>query len=79
MREDSVSAQGDGGRLGGEAEMLFLLERAGITVPADRVPGMLDIYRDMTAMRALLRRARTAASEPSNVYSLETIMRGDAI
>lgn len=55
--------------------LVFLLARAGHEVPPDRFPGMLAAFHQLEAMRRLLRQPRTAASEPANIYSLETITR----
>ena len=64
----------DGGGLA--AELAFLFMRAGHEVPADRMPGIIAGYGELKAMLELLRQPRTAANEPANVYSLETITRG---
>ncbi len=58
-------------------ELAFLLNHAGHDVPADRMTAILAGYRDLKTMLALLRQPRTAANEPANVYSLETITRGE--
>ncbi len=58
------------------AELAFLFKRAGHAVPADRMPGIIAGYTELKAMLDLLRQPRTAANEPANVYSLETITRG---
>lgn len=57
-------------------ELAFLFRRAGLEVPADRMPGIIAGYAELKDMLVLLRQPRTAANEPSNVYSLETITRG---
>lgn len=60
-----------------DAEMRFYLDRAGIRVSDDRLGPMLPIYRELRAMQEILRRPRTAASEPANTYSLATITRSE--
>lgn len=57
------------------AELAMLFSKAGLDVPADRMPAMIAGYRDLKEMCALVRQPRTAASEPANVFSLETITR----
>ena len=47
-------------------------KKAGLTIPADRYDAILASYKDQKRMVALLRQPRTAAAEPSNVYSLVT-------
>jgi hypothetical protein len=59
-----------------ERELDMLMAKAGATVPADRKAGIVAGYRDMKRMTALLRQPRTAAAEPSNIYSLESRVRG---
>lgn len=58
-----------------EREFDAAMAKAGLDVPADRKAGTLAAYIDMKAMIELLRQPRTAASEPSNVYSLIPFMR----
>ena len=53
-----------------EHEFDVLMAKAGAQVPADRKAGVLAGYRDLKRMAGLLRQPRTAADEPSNVYSL---------
>ncbi len=55
--------------------LAMLLARAGHEVPPDRWPGMLAAFSQLEAMTKLLRQPRTAACEPANIYSLETITR----
>lgn len=57
-------------------ELEALLRRAGVTVPEDRMDAVLSGYADLKGMCALLRQPRTAAAEPSNVFSLVTLMKG---
>ena len=58
------------------AELRTLLARAKLTVPDERMAAVLAEYVDLKAMCLLLRQPRTAASEPSNTYSLITLMKG---
>jgi hypothetical protein len=51
-----------------EIEAAFL--RAGVVVPADLKAGAISEARNLARAAALLRRPRTAAFEPSNVFSL---------
>lgn len=57
-------------------ELEVLLRRAGVAVPEDRMEAVLAGYADLTRMTALLRQPRTAAAEPSNAFSLVTLMKG---
>jgi hypothetical protein len=58
-----------------EAEFDIMIAKAGAAVPPDRKAGLIAGYRDMKRMAALLRRPRTAADEPSNIYSLKSFVR----
>lgn len=59
-----------------EREFDMLMARAGATVPAERKAGVVAGYKDMKRMAALLRQPpRTAADEPSNIYSLTSFLR----
>lgn len=58
-----------------EHELDVLLAKAGATVPAHLKAGILAGYRDMKVMAARVRQPRTAANEPSNVYSLTSFAR----
>ena len=57
-------------------ELEALLRRAEVAVPADRMDAVLAGYGDLKRMCALLRQPRTAAAEPSNTFSLVTLMKG---
>jgi hypothetical protein len=57
-------------------ELEVLLRRAGVAVPTDRMEAVLAGYTDLKRMTALLRQPRTAAAEPSNTFSLVTLMKG---
>ena len=52
-------------------ELDMLLAKAGANVPSDLKAGLLDGYRDMKRMAATVRQPRTAAAEPSNIFSLK--------
>jgi hypothetical protein len=54
-----------------ERELDMLLAKAGANVPSDLKAGLLDGYRDMKRMAAMVRQPRTAAAEPSNIFSLK--------
>jgi hypothetical protein len=58
-----------------EHELDVLLAKAGANVPPHLKAGILAGYRDMKVMAATVRQPRTAASEPSNVFSLKSYVR----
>ena len=60
-----------------EAEFDALMAKAGAKIPADRKAGVLAGYRDMKRLTALLRQPRSAADEPSNIYSLAAHARSE--
>ncbi|MDR3472920.1 MAG: hypothetical protein P4M09_14760 [Devosia sp.] len=51
-----------------EIELRFAL--AGIVLPAERKAGAIAGAKEMLAVTHWLRRPRTAAAEPSNIFSL---------
>ncbi len=53
-----------------EQEFDVLISRAGAVVPADWRAGVVAGFEDMRRLSQLLRQKRTAASEPSNIFSL---------
>jgi len=53
-----------------ERELDMLLAKAGANVPSDLKAALLDGSRDMRRMAAMVRQPRTAAAEPSNIFSL---------
>ena len=53
----------------------MLLAKAGANVPPHLKAGVLAGYQDMKRMAATVRQPRTAASEPSNVFSLKNFIR----
>jgi len=58
-----------------EKELDMLMAKAGAIVPPDRKAGILAGYRDIKQMTVLLRQPRTAADEPSNIFSLLNFAR----
>jgi hypothetical protein len=62
-----------------EREFDMLMAKAGAEIPEDRKAGVIAGYEDMKRMAALLRQPRTAADEPSNVYSLMSFVRSKRI
>jgi hypothetical protein len=60
-----------------EQEFDMLMTKAGVELPADRRVGVIAGYKDMKRMAALLRQRRTAADEPSNIYSLTGFVRSN--
>ena len=58
-----------------ERELDMLMAKAGAVVPGDRKAGVVEGYRDMLRMTAVLRQPRSATAEPSNVFSLESFVR----
>ena len=60
-----------------EQEFDTLMSKAGVALPADRKAGVVAGYKDIKHMAALLRQPRTAADEPSNIYSLTASSRAN--
>ena len=60
-----------------ERELDMLLAKAGADVPPDRKAGILAGFREMKRMAATVRQPRTAASEPSNTFSLKNFARSE--
>jgi hypothetical protein len=58
-----------------ERELDMLLAKAGANVPPHLKAGVLAGYQDMKVMTAMVRQPRTAASEPSNIFSLKNFAR----
>ena len=56
-------------------EFDVLAARAGLPVLDGRKAALLQNYKDLKRMTALMRQPRTAASEPAGTYSLLTITR----
>jgi len=59
-----------------ELEFNLIVQRAGLSIPADRKNGMLEAYMDLRRMTGLIRLPRPVANEPSNTFSLSSFMRG---
>lgn len=58
-----------------EHELDVLLAKAGANVPPHLKAGVLAGYVEMKRMAATVRQPRTAANEPSNVFSLTEFAR----
>ncbi|ETR78937.1 hypothetical protein X566_03170 [Afipia sp. P52-10] len=58
-----------------ETEFDALAARAGLAVPDSRRAAMLQSFKDLKRMTALMRQPRTAANEPAGSYSLLSITR----
>jgi hypothetical protein len=58
-----------------ERELDMLLAKAGASVPPHLKAGILSSYRDMKVMAATVRQPRTAAAEPSNIFTLKSFAR----
>jgi hypothetical protein len=58
-----------------EQEFDVLMARAGAVVPADRKAGIIACCAELRRMTALVRQPRTAAAEPSNVFSVKPFTR----
>lgn len=52
-----------------ETEFDVLMARAGVVVPEDRRAALLTGFAELRGHVALLRQPRTAAAEPSNIFS----------
>jgi hypothetical protein len=57
-------------------EFEVMVKRAGLVIPDMRKAAVFAGFKDLKRYCALLRQPRTAASEPSNTYSLVTLMKG---
>jgi len=53
-----------------ESEFDAILSAAGLTIPNDLKPGVFAGAQQLHAVVELLRQPRTAADEPSNIFSL---------
>ena len=58
-----------------EAEFDALAARAGLVVPQGRKPAMLQGFKEIRRMAALMRQPRTAADEPAGTYDILTVTR----
>jgi hypothetical protein len=57
------------------AEFDVLATRAGLPILAGRKPALLQNYKDLKRMTALMRQPRTAADEPAGAYSILSVTR----
>ena len=56
-------------------EFDVLARRAGLPVMGARKPALLQGYKDLKRMTALMRQPRTAANEPAGAYSILSVTR----
>ena len=56
-------------------EFDVLAKRADFPVIAARKPALLQGYKDLKRMTALMRQPRTAANEPAGAYSILSVTR----
>lgn len=60
-----------------EVEFETLAQTAGLTIPSERRPAILEEYNKLREMTALLRTMDiTPADEPSNIYGFDPVLRG---
>jgi hypothetical protein len=57
------------------AEFDVLAKRAGLPVADVHKPALLQGYKDLKRMTALMRQPRTAANEPAGAYAILTVTR----
>ena len=57
-------------------EMEVLARYAGLDVPADRKAMLLQSFKELRRMQALLRQPRDATHEPGSAYSVLGVVRG---
>jgi hypothetical protein len=57
------------------AEFDVLAKRAGLPIIAARKQALLQGYKDLKRMTALMRQPRTAANEPAGAYSILSVTR----
>jgi hypothetical protein len=57
------------------AEFDVLARRAGLPILAGRKPALLQGYKDLKRMTALMRQPRTAADEPAGAYAILSVTR----
>ena len=56
-------------------EFDVLAKRAGLPIISTRKPALLQNYKDLKRMTALMRQPRTAADEPAGAYSILSVTR----
>ena len=64
---------GDAGLM---AEMEMLARYAGLDIPGERKALLLEGFKDLRRMQALLRQPRDATHEPASTYSILGVTRG---
>lgn len=64
---------GDAGLM---AEMEMLARYAGLDIPGERKAMLLEGFKDLRRMQALLRQPRDATHEPASTYSILGVTRG---
>lgn len=57
-------------------EMEMLARHAGLDIPGERKALLLEGFKDLARMRALLRQPRDATHEPAGTYSILSVTRG---
>jgi hypothetical protein len=57
------------------AEFEVLTERAGLDIPESRKPALLQGFKELKKMTALMHRPLTAANEPAGTYDIRTVTR----
>lgn len=58
------------------AEMEMLARYAGLDIPGERKAMLLEGFKDLRRMQALLRQPRDATHEPASTYSILGVTRG---
>ena len=64
---------GDAGLM---AEMEMLARYAGLDIPGERKAMLLEGFKELRRMQALLRQPRDATHEPASTYSILGVTRG---
>ena len=64
---------GDAGLMG---EMEMLARYAGLDIPGERKAMLLEGFKELRRMQALLRQPRDATHEPASTYSILGVTRG---
>ena len=58
------------------SEMEALARYAGLDIPEDRKALLLEGFKDLARMRAVLRQPRDATHEPAPAYAILSVTRG---